>query len=174
MANSQIYLLFVFYFNWVFSEDLLESPLFEQRPGSKSLEEIRNDLKLLSQKEPNNEGVKNCDTVKDKNGHSNLAYIRNVLSKFLSTLQKSNKRRKKSANAKQKQPKHNGKKDNKETNWHKWTEWSPCSVTCGKGRLIRWRHCRSNCKEAETEMEEMSCQLPECPRSLFGVIKLNK
>ncbi|CAG9856136.1 unnamed protein product [Phyllotreta striolata] len=56
--------------------------------------------------------------------------------------------------------------------WQEWTAWSSCSVTCGKGRHIRWRHCKENCSEAETEMEEKSCQLPACPQKLFGLIKL--
>ncbi|CAG9838892.1 unnamed protein product [Diabrotica balteata] len=59
-----------------------------------------------------------------------------------------------------------------EPRWDQWTQWSPCSVSCGKGRNIRWRHCRENCREAETEMEEKSCQMPACPQKLFGLIKL--
>lgn len=57
--------------------------------------------------------------------------------------------------------------------WGPWTKWSTCSVTCGKGRKIRWRHCLRDCRDAETEMEEKTCQLPACkPGKLFGVIKL--
>ncbi|KAI4471933.1 thrombospondin type 1 domain [Holotrichia oblita] len=65
------------------------------------------------------------------------------------------------------------RKENKKQRWGKWTNWSPCSVSCGKGREIRWRHCLENCEIAETEMEEKTCQLPACgPSKLFGVIKL--
>jgi len=54
--------------------------------------------------------------------------------------------------------------------WGKWLDWSSCSVTCGKGRQIRWRHCLRNCEEAETEMEEKACQLPACPpRKFLGI-----
>lgn len=61
-------------------------------------------------------------------------------------------------------------KRNQQEKWGKWTEWSSCSVTCGKGRKIRWRHCSLKC-DAETEMEELTCQLPACtPSKLFGVI----
>uniref|UniRef100_A0A6P7G6T4 Isthmin-1-like n=1 Tax=Diabrotica virgifera virgifera TaxID=50390 RepID=A0A6P7G6T4_DIAVI len=59
-----------------------------------------------------------------------------------------------------------------EPRWDQWTQWSPCSVSCGRGRNIRWRNCRENCREAETEMEEKRCQMPACPQKLFGLIKL--
>ncbi|KOX69366.1 hypothetical protein WN51_05529 [Melipona quadrifasciata] len=51
--------------------------------------------------------------------------------------------------------------------WGKWTDWSSCSVTCGKGRQIRWRYCLRDCSTAETEMEENPCQLPACPPGKF-------
>ncbi|XP_026669477.1 protein PFC0760c-like, partial [Ceratina calcarata] len=59
--------------------------------------------------------------------------------------------------------KENGKK------WGKWTDWSSCSVTCGKGRQIRWRYCLHDCSTAETEMEEKACQLPACPPKFLGI-----
>lgn len=51
--------------------------------------------------------------------------------------------------------------------WGKWTDWSSCSITCGKGRQIRWRYCLRDCSTAETEMEEKACQLPACPPGKF-------
>nr|XP_034173946.1 uncharacterized protein MAL13P1.304-like [Osmia lignaria] len=51
--------------------------------------------------------------------------------------------------------------------WGRWTDWSSCSVTCGKGRQIRWRYCLRDCSTAETEMEEKACQLPACPPGKF-------
>ncbi|KAK2579861.1 hypothetical protein KPH14_007544 [Odynerus spinipes] len=51
--------------------------------------------------------------------------------------------------------------------WGRWTGWSSCSVTCGKGRQIRWRHCLRDCSTVETEMEEKTCQLPSCPPGKF-------
>lgn len=64
------------------------------------------------------------------------------------------------------------KKSEYNQKWYKWTKWSSCSVTCGKGREIRWRNCKENCKDVEIEMEEKSCQLPACPQKLFGIINL--
>lgn len=51
--------------------------------------------------------------------------------------------------------------------WGRWMDWSSCSVTCGKGRQIRWRHCLRDCDDVETEMEEKACQLPACPPGKF-------
>lgn len=49
--------------------------------------------------------------------------------------------------------------------WSNWTDWSKCSVTCGEGRKIRWRHCLKfgKCKDnVETEMVEKRCALSPC------------
>ncbi|KAI4493299.1 hypothetical protein M0802_009467 [Mischocyttarus mexicanus] len=51
--------------------------------------------------------------------------------------------------------------------WGRWTGWSSCSVTCGKGRQIRWRHCLRDCSTVETEMEEKACQMTACPPGKF-------
>lgn len=51
--------------------------------------------------------------------------------------------------------------------WGRWTGWSSCSVSCGKGRQIRWRHCLRDCSTVETEMEEKACQMPACPPGKF-------
>ncbi|XP_048515306.1 uncharacterized protein LOC125501996 [Athalia rosae] len=66
--------------------------------------------------------------------------------------------------------KKNRSKRNHRKKWDKWTDWSSCSVTCGKGRQIRWRHCVHDCTMAETEMEEKQCQLPACsPGKFLGI-----
>ncbi|XP_076285834.1 uncharacterized protein LOC143211766 [Lasioglossum baleicum] len=57
--------------------------------------------------------------------------------------------------------------DKSQRKWGRWTDWSSCSVTCGKGRQIRWRYCLHDCNNAETEMEEKACQLPACPPGKF-------
>nr|XP_050869413.1 uncharacterized protein LOC127072763 [Vespula vulgaris] len=51
--------------------------------------------------------------------------------------------------------------------WGRWTGWSSCSVSCGRGRQIRWRHCLRECSTVETEMEEKACQMPACPPAKF-------
>lgn len=53
--------------------------------------------------------------------------------------------------------------------WGSWTDWSHCSVSCGKGRRIRWRQCVIRDCDAETEMQEKACQMPEC--SPFGIFR---
>ncbi|XP_078043353.1 uncharacterized protein LOC144473394 [Augochlora pura] len=65
-------------------------------------------------------------------------------------------------------PLRNSRRDiDKSQKWGRWTDWSSCSVTCGKGRQIRWRYCLHDCTVAETEMEEKACQLPACPPGKF-------
>ncbi|XP_076622630.1 uncharacterized protein LOC143342534 [Colletes latitarsis] len=60
-----------------------------------------------------------------------------------------------------------GENQKSQSKWGRWTDWSSCSVTCGKGRQIRWRYCLNDCSTAETEMEEKACQLPACPPGKF-------
>ncbi|CAH1179490.1 unnamed protein product [Phaedon cochleariae] len=106
----------------------------------------------------------------------NLNQLRHKLSKFI----KGNKHKKREATTSSGKHKTAGNpKDEKAENksetdqqWDEWSPWSSCSVSCGKGRHIRWRHCRQKCDGVETEMEQKLCQLPACPQKLFGLIKL--
>ncbi|XP_022910344.1 isthmin-2-like [Onthophagus taurus] len=47
--------------------------------------------------------------------------------------------------------------------WDQWGKWSPCSVTCGIGKIIRWRHCvGGGCAAGEKEAQIKTCTLPAC------------
>ncbi|KAL1516990.1 hypothetical protein ABEB36_000813 [Hypothenemus hampei] len=160
-------LLFLTFFSWILihyldlvvqGNDLLDSPIFDYRPESKYLQQIK-EMKFLKNI---NKETPSVNQKNKKTKSPGLRHVKKILSKFLSTI----KRHKRNFNELREKRKKNGPK------WNKWTDWSTCSVSCGKGRLIRWRHCRDNCNDIETEMEEISCQLPECPRKLFGFIKL--
>lgn len=64
------------------------------------------------------------------------------------------------------------KKKKKRHYWDSWSSWSSCSVTCGRGRKIRWRKCIvKNCTTGDLEMGEKTCQLPACNllSKLFGL-----
>ncbi|XP_028141007.1 ADAMTS-like protein 1 [Diabrotica virgifera virgifera] len=47
--------------------------------------------------------------------------------------------------------------------WDHWGKWSACSVTCGVGKITRWRHCISNeCAPGEKEAQIKTCTLKPC------------
>lgn len=47
--------------------------------------------------------------------------------------------------------------------WDHWGKWSDCTVTCGVGKMIRWRHCvGGSCEKGEKEAQIKSCTLPAC------------
>ncbi|GJQ83694.1 hypothetical protein Trydic_g14400 [Trypoxylus dichotomus] len=47
--------------------------------------------------------------------------------------------------------------------WDQWSKWSACSVTCGIGKITRWRHCVSGgCAPGEKEAQIKTCTLPAC------------
>lgn len=44
-----------------------------------------------------------------------------------------------------------------------WSEWSECSVTCGRGVRTRQRMLKSDPAECVEELEQTEkCMLPEC------------
>lgn len=49
-------------------------------------------------------------------------------------------------------------------NWQEWSEWSSCSVTCGIGRMIRKRSCKTNrqCLVDLFSIESTSCFMNFC------------
>ncbi|XP_049823315.1 A disintegrin and metalloproteinase with thrombospondin motifs adt-2-like [Aethina tumida] len=47
--------------------------------------------------------------------------------------------------------------------WDHWGKWSDCSVTCGVGKMTRWRHCVSEgCAQGEKEAQIKTCSERPC------------
>uniref|UniRef100_A0AAR5QCY2 ADAMTS cysteine-rich domain-containing protein n=1 Tax=Dendroctonus ponderosae TaxID=77166 RepID=A0AAR5QCY2_DENPD len=54
-----------------------------------------------------------------------------------------------------------GKKNIKQ--WDHWGKWSDCSVSCGVGKTVRWRHCVSDgCADGEKEAQIRTCTMSPC------------
>ncbi|VEN52404.1 unnamed protein product [Callosobruchus maculatus] len=54
-----------------------------------------------------------------------------------------------------------GKKESKV--WDYWSKWSACSVSCGVGKMTRWRHCLSqSCEPGEKEAQIKTCSMNPC------------
>ncbi|XP_064881154.1 isthmin-2-like [Oncorhynchus nerka] len=61
-----------------------------------------------------------------------------------------------------------GSKENYEYEEEEWSDWSPCSVTCGNGNQKRIRSCGYAC----TATESRTCDLDRCPDDLLAVTEL--
>lgn len=56
-------------------------------------------------------------------------------------------------------------------NWTDWSQWSPCSLTCGGGNQTQRRSCNNpapanggnNCSATDTETETQTCNSQPCP-----------
>lgn len=53
--------------------------------------------------------------------------------------------------------------------WSKWSEWTPCSTTCGLGKQLRFRECEGDICEANVEIGARPCNLTNChPKLIFN------
>ncbi|VDK47676.1 unnamed protein product [Anisakis simplex] len=49
--------------------------------------------------------------------------------------------------------------------WDDWSEWFPCSETCGEGIQIRQRNCiTGNCPSDDRSIDQRRCVLQPCPQ----------
>ncbi|XP_050312343.1 uncharacterized protein LOC126747637 [Anthonomus grandis grandis] len=170
MPNRFIFLLLALTFveiNGEASTDLVRSPIFENSPQSDTLQKLQKKVNIFKAKHR-----ELFDASTEKPDSPSIKRAKQILSKFLSTLPRWSRRRRRKRRVDLKDDHQGKKRVKRKPEWKKWTEWSACSVTCGKGRIIRWRHCKKSCEDVETEMEERSCQMPECARTLFGLFKL--
>lgn len=56
-----------------------------------------------------------------------------------------------------------GKNNRKPKIWDQWGNWSTCSVTCGIGKIMRWRHCISgSCSLGEKKAQLRTCTSAAC------------
>ncbi|KAG5316016.1 PREDICTED: thrombospondin-1-like [Acromyrmex echinatior] len=55
-------------------------------------------------------------------------------------------------------------KNNREPKiWDQWGNWSTCSVTCGIGKIMRWRHCiGGRCSLGEKKAQLKTCTSAAC------------
>ncbi|KAJ3642799.1 hypothetical protein Zmor_025553 [Zophobas morio] len=55
------------------------------------------------------------------------------------------------------------REDKRPKKWDRWSKWSPCSVSCGAGKITRWRHCvAGGCAPGEKEAQIKTCTLNAC------------
>ncbi|XP_015175386.1 PREDICTED: uncharacterized protein LOC107065850 [Polistes dominula] len=53
--------------------------------------------------------------------------------------------------------------------WDDWGAWGPCSVTCGCGQQVRWRHCiTDDCIKGLKRAQIKTCHLKPCDKGFLS------
>ncbi|XP_076646254.1 TATA-box binding protein associated factor 11 isoform X2 [Halictus rubicundus] len=53
--------------------------------------------------------------------------------------------------------------------WDEWGNWNMCSVTCGNGRQVRWRHCSAkDCTKGLKKAQIKPCRLKKCDKNILN------
>ncbi|XP_047368539.1 uncharacterized protein LOC124956587 [Vespa velutina] len=107
-----------------------------------------------------------------------LIYGERDISEYFSTYKKDSKRHVKATTSQYyhlRQRKQSDNEDDEEPDkeylddWDDWGTWSPCSVTCGCGQQVRWRHCiTDDCIKGLKKVQIKTCHLRPCDKGFLS------